>query len=68
MRVDVYGRYHLDVCREGDRWVAYRLGEGTRRRDDLAIPPELSEEEIPAFLEDLLHELSAPGRSLRRIE
>jgi hypothetical protein len=66
MRVDVYGRYQLEIAREGGRWVAHRLAPGKRMRiPELAIPAHLSEGEIPEFLDDLYHEMSKPGQSIR---
>ncbi len=69
MKFDVYGRFVLELAREADGWAAYRLGEGTRRRQpDLAIPPELEPAAVAGFLEDLFHELAQPGRTIRRID
>ena len=30
MKFDVYGRFQIEVRREGDRWVAYRSALGKR--------------------------------------
>jgi len=30
LRFDIYGRYQLEVIREGDSWKIYSLGVGTR--------------------------------------
>jgi hypothetical protein len=39
MRVDVYGRFQLEIVREADRWTAYLLEPGKRiKLADLAIP------------------------------
>lgn len=68
MRFDVYGRYQLDVVREGERWVVYRVGAGTRApADDLLVPPDVAPEELVTYLRDLLHELAEPGRSIQRV-
>ncbi len=66
MRVDVYGRFQLEIVREGDRWAAFRLDAGKRMRlPELAIPGHLDASEIPEFLDDLYHEASKPGQSVR---
>ncbi len=39
IKFDVYGRFQIEVHREADVWVAYRIALGKRMRiDDLAIP------------------------------
>jgi len=39
MKFDVYGRFQVEVAREGERWVAYRLEPGKRTKlNELAIP------------------------------
>jgi len=67
-RFDIYGRFVLAIEREHGRWVAYRLGDGTRRRESsLVLPDALSEAELPAWLDDMYHEYARPGRSVRRL-
>jgi hypothetical protein len=66
MKFDVYGRFQLEVAREGNRWVAYRLVPGKRiRADDLIIPAEVQPNEIATYLDDLFHEGAVPGKSVR---
>jgi hypothetical protein len=66
MKFDVYGRFQLEVVREGDNWVAYRLGSGKRVvASELIIPPSVQAGEVASFLDDLLHELSGPGGCVR---
>jgi hypothetical protein len=68
LRFDIYGRYQLEVIREGDAWNIYRLGVGTRAPvHSLPIPPEAQPHEIEIWLVDLLHELAEPGRTIRRV-
>lgn len=68
VKFDIYGRFRLDVLREGQRWVAYRLGAGTRVRDDsIIIPAGLRPDELAAYLDDVYHELGEPGRSVRML-
>jgi hypothetical protein len=66
MKFDVYGRFCLDVQRENDSWIVYRLELGRRvKLNDLIIPKELAAEEIATFLDDIFHELCSPGQSVR---
>jgi len=63
MRLDVYGRFQLEVLRENGTWIAYRLGLGTRERDnDVVIPPSLEATELAEYIDDLFHELARPGQ------
>ena len=66
MKFDVYGRFRLEVQRENDSWVVYRLGLGKRvKLNHVIIPNTLEESEIAIFLDDVFHELSGPGQSVR---
>ena len=52
--------------RENDSWTIYRLSLGRRvKLDDLIIPNTLATEEIATFLDDIFHELSGPGQSVK---
>lgn len=69
MRFSIYGRYDLDVERRDNRWLVYRRGLGTKREDPtIFVPADLDEDDIAAYLDDLLHEESEPGRMIRRID
>jgi hypothetical protein len=70
MRFEVYGRFQLEIVRATSGYEIYELGaEGKRRvREDLALPAELPEDDIEQALDDLLHELARPGRSIRRVD
>ena len=66
MKLDVYGQFKLEILREMDAWIVYRIGTGTRTRDtSFVIPSTLAPDEIPSYLDDLLHEASRPGRCIR---
>jgi hypothetical protein len=68
LRFDIYGRYQLEVIREGDSWKIYSPGVGTRAPvHSLVVPPEAQPHEIEMWLDDLLHELAEPGRTIRRV-
>ena len=65
VKFDVYGRFHIEVTREGDAWVAYRIEPGKRIRiPELGIPAILEAGEIAMFLDDLYHEMSQPGETI----
>jgi hypothetical protein len=66
VRFSVYGRFTLDVVREGRQWSVYRLEPGKRIRvRDFAIPSSLREGEIATFLDDIYHELAMPGQTVQ---
>ena len=69
MRFDVYGRFRLEIVREDERWLIYRLDLGKRRpMTDFVIPSDLGPEEIATYLDDMLHEEAGPGDSIRRLD
>ena len=62
MRFNVYGRFQVDIRREGDGWVAYRPGAGTRTPlEDLVVPAHLAPGELPTYLDDVYHEFAGAG-------
>ncbi len=68
MRFSVYGRYELEVVREAGAWVVYRSEDGKRRpAGDLIVPAHLNAEDVPTYLDDILHELARPGTEIRRL-
>lgn len=83
MRLDVYGRFTLIVEREqvsGDthlnegasdyRWRVFQVGFDGKRgvRDDIVIPDSVTEEQVPQYVDDLLHEYAHPGARVVRID
>jgi hypothetical protein len=69
MKFDVYGRFQVEVVREGDGWVAYRLAPGKRTKlNDLIIPASLEAGEIAVYLDDLYHEAAKPGDLVRIVD
>ncbi len=68
MRFDIYGRYTLEVIRDGDEWTVYRRENDKRRTANLVIPAELTDDEIATCLDDLLHEQARPGESITPLE
>lgn len=71
MRFHCYGRFVLDVERtpEGS-WRVLEVGdEGKRRlRDDIVVPPHVTEDQLRTYLDDLLHEYGAPGQTIRPLD
>ena len=62
----MYGRFKVDVVREGNHWTVYRLEPGKRiKMGDFAIPSSLREEELGTFLDDIYHELAKPGQTVQ---
>ena len=69
MKFDVFGRFKLEVVRERDGWVAYRLELGKRiKLPELAIPATLEASEIATYLDDLYHEMGGPGQIVRELQ
>lgn len=66
MKFDVYGRFQIEVCRDANRWVAYRLALGKRMRiTEVAILEDIkTSQEIARYLDDLYHESARPGQSV----
>jgi len=65
---DIYGRFQIEIERDGDAWVAYRQGSGVRRKDpDVVIPSELTEADLPSYLDDLFHEYASHGAAIRKV-
>jgi hypothetical protein len=56
----VFGRI-MAIERAGDRWNCYLLGaDGKRRKAELAIPSDISHEELSQYLYDIYHESATP--------
>ena len=57
LKFDVFGRQVL-VIGAGDEWKAFYSGtEGKRRpAENIVIPSNISEEQLPQYLADLCHE------------
>ena len=66
VRFNVYGRFKLEVVREGNQWAVYRLELGKRIKvREFAIPSSLREAEIGTLLDDIYHELAKPGQTVQ---
>ena len=65
MRFNVYGRFELEIMRDNEAWVVFRLVPGKRvRAADLVIPSEIRAGELATYLDDVFHELAQPGDSV----
>ncbi|VED53769.1 Uncharacterised protein [Raoultella terrigena] len=68
---DVFGR-HIGVQREGERWLIFRADLTERkfsRLYEVIIPDDLTETEIPGWLDDIFHEAATEKYpEVRRIE
>lgn len=66
MKFDVYGRFHIEVRREDNSWVAYQITLGKRTKvTTFAIPEEIqTSAEMARYLDDVYHEVARPGQSV----
>lgn len=68
---NVFGR-HIGVKREGGRWLVFRAGLTERkfsRLYDVAIPDNMTEDEILGWLGDIFHEAATERHpDVKRIE
>jgi hypothetical protein len=65
MKFNIYGRFQIDVRREGESWVVYRSESGHRTRlNDVVIPPDLAAHELATYLDDIFHEFARPGENV----
>lgn len=70
MRLDVFGK-EIELVRKHEQWLVFYPGSDGKKRlaDDLIVPSELAESELPGYFSDLCHEWAAPGRdTVRPIE
>jgi hypothetical protein len=70
VRVDVFGRFRVDVIRKDGRWTAYRLGDDGKRALLRYLPLDDSAtlDDVLSVLDAVFHELAEPGRELEVIE
>jgi hypothetical protein len=67
IRLDVFGRFQVDLVRENEGWVVVRVGQGLGAPLDVVIPSELQEDEAIRHLEDLWHEAAVAGQRIRKV-
>jgi len=65
MKFNIYGRFQVDVRREGDAWIVYRSELGKRTRlNDVVIPPSLVVQDLATYLDDIFHEFAKLGENV----
>jgi hypothetical protein len=65
MKFNIYGRFQVDVRREGGSWVVFRSEAGKRTRlNDVVIPPDLAAQELATYLDDIFHEFAKLGENV----
>lgn len=65
MRFDIYNRFVIEIIRKDERWIAFRIGEGSKVPEyDLVVPQDLEASQLLTFLEDMFHEYARPGKSI----
>lgn len=68
MKFNIYGRFHVDVRREGDAWAVYRAELGKRTLcEDVVIPPDVTADELAIWLDDIFHEYAGHGEVVEAI-
>lgn len=71
MKLDIFGRMTIEVLRSNGEWLAYRLGNEGKKRllNELKIPSQLSEHDLPAYVEDIYHEWATLNKpSVKRLD
>ncbi len=68
MKFNIYGRFQIRVERENERWEVYCLEPGRRARvGDIVIPPDVKEDELAIYLDDIYHEYAGLGQTVEII-
>ena len=69
MKFNIYGRFQVEVRREGERCEAYRLEHGKRAKlHDVVVPSELEAEELATYLDDIFHEYAGIGQRVEVLD
>jgi hypothetical protein len=63
MKLNVFGK-HIEVVRCNNKWKAYYLGNEGKKRlaEDIVIPSDIEENELPNYMADLCHEWASQNR------
>jgi PHP family Zn ribbon phosphoesterase len=64
MKLDIFGK-HIKAIREKEPWLVFYLGAEDKRRidEDIIMPSLVKEEELSAYLADLLHQWATTKKS-----
>lgn len=69
MKFDIYNRFIIEIIRKDGRWLAFRLGEGSKIPEaNLIVPQDLGESELITFLDDIFHECALPGKLIKKLD
>lgn len=69
MKFNIYGRFHVEVRRENESWVVYRIEAGKRARlNDVVIPSDMEADGIAIYLDDIFHEFAGFGQCVELIQ
>lgn len=65
MRFNIYGRFLIEVLRQDNQWVVYRLGNEGKKRlaHDIQLSPELDKNDVQEQLAILYHEYATEKHS-----
>jgi hypothetical protein len=65
MRLNIYGRFQVEVRRENGLWMLYRAELGKRvLLNDIVIPPDLEASDLATYLDDIFHEFARLGENV----
>lgn len=68
MKFNVYGRFQVEVLREGAAWAVYRSESGKRTPlYDVPMPADLEAHEIASWLDDVFHEFAGIGERVEAL-
>jgi hypothetical protein len=68
MKFNIYGRFQVEVRREGDAWAVYRAEAGKRApMHDVIMPADLQANEIATYLDDVFHEFAGIGQRVEAL-
>lgn len=63
MKFNIYGRFQVEVRRENESWVVYRVEMGKRARfNDVVVPSAIEADDIAIYLDDIFHECAGIGQ------
>jgi hypothetical protein len=68
MKFNIYGRFQVEVRREGEAWIVYRAELGKRTKlHDVIVPADMAAEEIATYLDDVFHEYAGIGQTVEQL-
>ncbi|HEY9696116.1 MAG TPA: hypothetical protein V6D10_02560 [Trichocoleus sp.] len=68
MKYNIYGKFKVEVVRQGNVWRVFRIGLGVKRPEpNVHIQLDASELEILVALDDAFHEWASPDANIEEI-